>query len=66
MDKPTTKEKKFNKLKYKIISKVETAPGSWDVVYEVWEGCYCSRETKKATVSKNRLPLLKDLIRALS
>lgn len=52
-------------MKYLIKERLQNTPGIWEVTYETWEGCKCGGfETKKITVQKESMPLLRDVIKA--
>lgn len=51
---------------YKILERnKKLGQDYWIVKYLVWRGCFCNRTQKEAIVKGDRLPLMKDLLRAI-
>ena len=51
--------------KYRIVDRVQKNDTTWEITFEKWWGCYCTRKTTtvELIVERGRLPLSKHLIK---
>ena len=48
--------------KYKVLSR-ELINGKWKCVFEYWTDCYCEKEETTIFITKESMPMLRDIIR---
>ena len=48
--------------KYKILE-VKKVDGKWKCTFEHWTDCYCEKEETTIFITKESMPMLRDIIR---